>query len=103
MHFLVFQAISTKNVHWKTICFSFYVGANPMDRFDIVFWVGDLNFRLRKTREEIDFLLTKKSEPSMFLQADELTEAMNSGMYYLFVGFSYFLRVSLYLNISPRL
>nr|VZH99446.1 unnamed protein product [Spirometra erinaceieuropaei] len=62
--------------------------ANPMDRFDHVFWVGDLNFRVKKTRAEVDQLLACPNAArhvKSLLEADELRTAMQTGQ--IFEGF----------------
>ncbi|VDK88571.1 unnamed protein product [Dibothriocephalus latus] len=52
-----------------------------MDRFDHVLWVGDLNFRVNKSRAEVDQLLTGPNalrHVKSLLEADELRKAMES-------------------------
>ena len=53
-------------------------------RFDCVFWMGDLNFRVEKERNQVDWLLKDASEHKSanyesLLAHDELNRARNEG------------------------
>ncbi|KAG5451431.1 inositol polyphosphate 5-phosphatase [Clonorchis sinensis] len=53
-----------------------------LDRFDAVFWAGDLNFRLRKTRRQVENMLRTERKSSAFehlLNFDELVSTQLKG------------------------
>uniref|UniRef100_A0A803JGF3 Inositol polyphosphate-related phosphatase domain-containing protein n=1 Tax=Xenopus tropicalis TaxID=8364 RepID=A0A803JGF3_XENTR len=58
-----------------------------LHRFDEVFWFGDFNFRLSKSRSEVDSILENLPENDMssLLQYDQLSEEVTKGS--IFKGF----------------
>uniref|UniRef100_A0A6I8RTQ5 Inositol polyphosphate-related phosphatase domain-containing protein n=1 Tax=Xenopus tropicalis TaxID=8364 RepID=A0A6I8RTQ5_XENTR len=58
-----------------------------LNRFDEVFWFGDFNFRLSKSRREVDSILENLPENDMrsLLQYDQLSEEVTKGS--IFKGF----------------
>lgn len=56
-------------------------------RFDEVFWFGDFNFRLSKTRGEVEAMLNQvvDADMSLLLQHDQLSKEMKEGS--IFKGF----------------
>ncbi|XP_073722193.1 phosphatidylinositol polyphosphate 5-phosphatase type IV-like [Misgurnus anguillicaudatus] len=56
-------------------------------RFDEVFWFGDFNFRLSKTRGEVEAMLNQVADAdmSLLLQHDQLSKEMKEGS--IFKGF----------------
>ncbi|KAJ3130038.1 hypothetical protein HK098_006750 [Nowakowskiella sp. JEL0407] len=52
--------------------------ANISDRYDYIFWFGDLNYRINLSRSEADELLSKKNFKDMFSK-DQLTKELKNG------------------------
>jgi len=55
-----------------------------IDEFDLVVWMGDLNYRINSTREVVDTCLEKNMH-QVLLQYDELRQCMDRGS--CFVGY----------------
>ncbi|TNN09185.1 72 kDa inositol polyphosphate 5-phosphatase isoform 1 [Schistosoma japonicum] len=56
--------------------------SNPLDRFDVVFWAGDLNFRIQRPRHLVENVINGKYKHKTFealLCADELLNAQSQG------------------------
>ncbi|KAH8859505.1 Inositol polyphosphate 5-phosphatase E [Schistosoma japonicum] len=59
-----------------------YEESNPLDRFDVVFWAGDLNFRIQRPRHLVENVINGKYKHKTFealLCADELLNAQSQG------------------------
>lgn len=69
-----------------------YISDDVTARYDICFWIGDLNFRVERSYEEAISLLDQiknSPEPNSFgslLETDQLTKGMEEGS--VFTGFS---------------
>eukprot|EP01006_Ploeotia_vitrea_P022368 TRINITY_DN54770_c0_g1_i1.p2 TRINITY_DN54770_c0_g1~~TRINITY_DN54770_c0_g1_i1.p2 ORF type:complete len:269 (+),score=24.75 TRINITY_DN54770_c0_g1_i1:339-1145(+) len=57
-----------------------------IDRFDVVFWSGDLNYRIDGTHHMITVLLKDEGYRDVLLKNDQLTREKDKGR--IFVGFS---------------
>ncbi|CAH8511130.1 unnamed protein product [Heterobilharzia americana] len=60
-----------------------YNEPNPMDRFDVVLWAGDLNFRIQRPRHIVENIINGKSKHRNYeelLSADELLNAQAEGV-----------------------
>ncbi|CAH8513640.1 unnamed protein product [Schistosoma margrebowiei] len=60
-----------------------YEESNPLDRFDVVFWAGDLNFRIQRPRHIVENIIKGKYKHRTFeelLSVDELLNAQSQGI-----------------------
>ncbi|CAH8517242.1 unnamed protein product [Schistosoma rodhaini] len=60
-----------------------YEESNPLDRFDVVFWAGDLNFRIQRPRHIVENVIKGKYKQRTFeelLSVDELLNAQSQGI-----------------------
>ena len=70
--------------------FSLLFSADVTDRFDRVFWFGDFNFRIQKSRESVDRIMKRHARDQQtiireLLLHDQLNEVFDRGK--IFHGF----------------